>query len=51
MALATLSGGLCYWPGCPEPTIRRVGTEMFFIGQRVHIRGAFDGSARYDPAM
>lgn len=31
--------------------IRRVGTEMYFIGQRVHIRGALRGSARYDPAM
>jgi hypothetical protein len=51
MALATLSGGLCYWPGCPEPMIRRVGTEVYFIGQRVHIRGALRGSARYDPTM
>jgi hypothetical protein len=31
--------------------IRRVGTEMYFVGQRVHIRGALRGSARYDPAM
>jgi hypothetical protein len=51
MALANLSGGLCYWPGCPEPIIRHVGGEMYFIGQRVHIRGAYRGSARYDPAM
>lgn len=51
MALATLSGGLCYWPGCPEPMIRPVNGEMNFIGQRVHIRGAHPGSARYDPAM
>lgn len=51
MALANLSGGLCYWPGCPEPMIRRAGGEMYFIGQRVHIRGAYPGSARYDPAM
>lgn len=51
MALANLSGGLCYWPGCPEPMIRRAGGEMYFVGQRVHIRGAYPGSARYDPAM
>jgi hypothetical protein len=51
MALAALSGGLCYWPGCPEPIIQRVGAEMYFIGQRVHICGALLGSARYDPAM
>jgi len=51
MALANLSGGLCYWPGCPEPILRRVDGEMYFIGQRVHIRGAYHGSARYDPAM
>ncbi len=51
MALATLSGGLCYWPGCPEPILRRADGRMFFIGQRVHIRGAFPGSARFDPAM
>jgi hypothetical protein len=51
MALANLSGGLCYWPGCPEPMLRRVGGEIHFIGQRVHIRGAYSGSARYDQAM
>lgn len=51
MALANLSGGLCYWPGCPEPMIRRAGGEMYFIGLRVHIHGANPGSARYDPAM
>jgi hypothetical protein len=51
MALAHLSGGLCYWPGCPEPILRRVGGEMYFTGQRVHICGANPGSARYDPAM
>lgn len=51
MALAALSGGLCYWPGCPEPMVRYVNGEPHFIGQRVHIRGAHSGSARYDPAM
>lgn len=51
MALANLSGGLCYWPGCPEPMIRHTDGEMYFVGQRVHIRGAYPGSARYDPAM
>lgn len=51
MALANLSGGLCYWPGCPEPMLRRVSGEIHFIGQRVHIRGAYPNSARYDPTM
>jgi hypothetical protein len=51
IALGTLGGGLCYWPGCPEPVLRRVGGQMFFIGQRVHIRGAFPGSARFDVMM
>lgn len=51
MALAALSGGFCYQPGCPEPMLRTVSGEMFLIGQRVHIRGALPGSARYDPAM
>lgn len=51
MALANLSGGLCYWPGCPEPMLKAVEGEMDFIGQRVHIRGALPGSARYDPTM
>jgi hypothetical protein len=51
MALVTLSGGLCYWPGCPEPMLRRVSGDMHFIGERVHIRGAYPGSARYDPGM
>ncbi len=51
IALGTLGGGLCYWPGCPEPVLRRTGGQMFFIGQRVHIRGAYPGSACFDPAM
>ena len=31
--------------------IRRAGGEMYLIGQRVHVHGAYPGSARCDPAM
>lgn len=51
MALAALSGALCYWPGCPEPVVREVEGEMFFIGQRAHIHAAFRGGARHDESM
>ena len=51
MSLAHLSGGLCYWPGCPEPVLREVNGQMHRIVEIAHIRGAYPGSARFDEAM
>jgi hypothetical protein len=51
MALAHFSGGLCYYPGCPEPVLRVVEGKTHFIVQIAHIRGAFPGSCRYEASM
>jgi hypothetical protein len=51
MALAHLSGGLCYWPGCPEPVLREVGGDFHLIVEIAHIRGAYAGSARFESSM
>jgi hypothetical protein len=51
MSLAHFSGGLCYYPGCPEPVLRKVDGELHIIVQIAHIRGANLGSARYDETM
>jgi len=51
MSLAHLSGGLCYWPGCPEPVLRDVGGQMHRIVEIAHIRGAYPGGARYSRRM
>jgi hypothetical protein len=50
-ALVHYSGGLCYWPGCPEPVIQEREERMFLVGQRTHIRAAFPNGPRYDPTM
>jgi hypothetical protein len=51
MSLAHLSGGLCYWPGCPEPVLREVNGQMHRIVEIAHIHGAYPGGARFDEAM
>jgi hypothetical protein len=51
MSLAHLSGGLCYWPGCPEPVLRDVSGQMHRIAEIAHIRGADPGGARYSRRM
>lgn len=51
MALAHFSGGLCYWPGCPEVVLRDVNGEPHRIAEIAHIRGAYRNSARYDEKM
>jgi hypothetical protein len=51
MALAHLSGGLCYWPGCPEPVLREVEGNLRFIVQISHICAAESGGPRYDVRM
>ena len=51
MALAHLSGGLCYWPGCPEPVLREVDGKIRPIVEIAHIRAAFPGGPRYDTTM
>jgi len=50
-ALAHLSGGLCYWPGCPEPVLREVEGKLRVIVDIAHIHAAEPGGARHDPAM
>ena len=50
-ALALLSRGTCYAPGCDEPTIRFLDGQPVCNLQRTHIRGALEGSPRYDPSM
>jgi hypothetical protein len=51
MALAYHSGGLCYWPGCPEPVLRHEDGEPCIIVEIAHIHAAFPGGARYDERM
>ncbi len=49
-ALAALSRGTCYYPGCPQPVIRFVEGEPYIDYQIAHIRDARSGN-RFDPAM
>jgi hypothetical protein len=51
MALAHGSGGLCYWPGCPEPVLRYQGDEPFLIVAIAHIHAAHPGGPRYNERM
>ena len=46
--LARFSGGLCYYPGCPEPVTRDVNGDMRLIVEVAPIRGMVPESARYD---
>jgi hypothetical protein len=49
--LATLCGGTCYWPDCPEPVIRFVGEDPIVNLQIAHIAGAVPGGPRYVLSM
>jgi hypothetical protein len=49
-ALAWLSQGRCYYPGCPKPIIAVQDGEAFIDYQIAHIRDAKPGN-RYDQAM
>lgn len=49
-ALATLSKGHCYYPGCTEPTIKFIDGVPMTNYQIAHIRDANPGN-RYDAAM
>ena len=50
-SLGYLSGGTCYYPGCPEPVFRKVGDNWILAGQIAHIRAANPNGPRYDPSM
>jgi hypothetical protein len=50
-ALARHSGGLCYYPGCPQPVTTEVNGETHLTVEVVPIRGATPESPRYDSAM
>jgi hypothetical protein len=49
--LGQRSGGLCYWPGCPERVTVDIDDVSRFVLQIAHIRAAEPGGARYDAAM
>ena len=49
-ALAVLSRGTCYFPGCEYPLIRFIDGEPFIDFQIAHIRDARPGD-RYDKSM
>lgn len=49
-ALALLSNGSCYYPGCSKPTIEFLDGEPFVACQIAHIRDARPGN-RFDPEM
>jgi hypothetical protein len=52
MSLAHHSGGICYYPGCTEPVLRRHESgEMSFVVQISHIKAAYPNGPRYDPLM
>jgi len=52
MSLAHHSGGICYYPGCTEPVLRKLESgEMSFVVQIAHIRAAHPKGPRYDPLM
>jgi hypothetical protein len=51
MALTHLSGGLCYYPGCPEQVLREVENDIYGIADIAHIKAAYPNGARYDPSM
>ncbi|MGI5268662.1 hypothetical protein ACQEUU_05890 [Nonomuraea sp. CA-218870] len=49
--LAHLSGGLCYYPGCPEPIIREADGKYYVTGFICHIKAAYPNGPRYDKNM
>jgi hypothetical protein len=51
MALAILSGGLCYYLGCPEEVVREVEEQFCSVADIAHIKAAYPNGARYDAQM
>lgn len=51
MALAILSKGQCYWPGCHEPFLIAIGGDSILNLQIAHICALRPGGARYDTSM
>ena len=50
-ALFALGKGTCYFPSCDKPVLEKVGEAFVIAMQIAHIKGANEGSARYDPEM
>lgn len=50
-ALFSLANGTCYFPACEKPVIDWVDSEPVVAVEIAHIRGARQGSARFDPSM
>lgn len=50
-ALFALGKGTCYFPGCPKPVVEETEGLQLVAVQIAHIKGANEGSARYDEAM
>jgi len=50
-ALYAYSGTTCYYPDCKTPVIVFVEDEPVSNVEIAHIKGAYPGSPRYDPAM
>ncbi|HEU5025926.1 MAG TPA: hypothetical protein VFV01_13485 [Spirillospora sp.] len=50
-SLGYLSGGRCYYPGCPEPVFREIDGRWHLVGQIAHIRAANLNGPRYEPSM
>jgi hypothetical protein len=46
-ALWSLSGGFCYYPGCQEPILVRVGTDWEIGVEIAHIHALKKGGSRY----
>ncbi|MEU0879008.1 hypothetical protein ABZ345_10455 [Lentzea sp. NPDC005914] len=50
-ALFALSLGSCYWPGCPERVVRKVGERAIVNADIAHIRAAKKNGPRWDGDM
>lgn len=50
-ALTHYSGGLCYFPGCPQPVLRHVEGEPRIIVEIAHIHAAEHNGPRYMEKM
>src|SRR5438045_785628 len=46
-----LSGGQCYFPGCPDPGFRKVDGRWRLVGEIAHIQAANPNGPRYSPGM
>jgi hypothetical protein len=50
-SLAYLSGGRCYFPGCPDPVFRKVDDLWHLVGEIAHIWAAKPNGPRYNANM